>query len=84
MYPFGLFNYIAGLSSIRFSHYAIATVLGRIPGVFLYVWFSSTLTAMRPRDMLLAGTILLFFLLLGVLVRKKFLPQEEFEGIERT
>lgn len=37
IFPFNALNYAAGLSSLRFRSYALATVLGIIPGVAVFV-----------------------------------------------
>jgi len=39
--PYGLVNFVAGLTSIRFKDYFIGTALGTIPGVFPFVLLGS-------------------------------------------
>ena len=41
--PYGPLNYAYGLSSVRFSHYALATWIGMLPGGLLYAYLGSTL-----------------------------------------
>ncbi len=40
--PYGLANYTAGLTSVRFRDYLIATIAGTGPGVFLFVQLGSS------------------------------------------
>jgi uncharacterized membrane protein YdjX (TVP38/TMEM64 family) len=47
--PYALINYAAGFAGIRPLHYFVATIVGTIPGVFIYTWaasgiFSGTMT----------------------------------------
>jgi len=39
--PFGLSNYMYGLSRMRFAPYIAATALGMLPGTFLYVYLGT-------------------------------------------
>lgn len=41
--PFNLLNYALGLTRIRFWEYALATVVGMLPGTVLYVYLGTTL-----------------------------------------
>lgn len=43
LFPFLGINFAAGLSRIRFRDYFLATVLGMIPGTFVYTYFASSL-----------------------------------------
>jgi uncharacterized membrane protein YdjX (TVP38/TMEM64 family) len=36
--PFGFANYAMGLTSVGFGPYVLASVLGMLPGTFLYVY----------------------------------------------
>ena len=40
--PFGLSNYLYGLSKVRFVPYLAATAIGMLPGAFLYVYLGAT------------------------------------------
>ncbi|MFZ9739094.1 MAG: TVP38/TMEM64 family protein [Prochlorotrichaceae cyanobacterium] len=39
--PYGLVNFGAGLTSIRYSDYLLGTLLGTVPGIFPFVWLGS-------------------------------------------
>lgn len=65
--PYGLVNFAAGLTSIRFRDYLLGTVLGTVPGVLPFVMIgSSGLTALQTGDVLpLLGALTLTGLLVG-------------------
>ncbi|GAA6621731.1 TVP38/TMEM64 family protein [Scytonema sp. NUACC26] len=51
--PYGLVNFVAGLTSVSFKDYFLGTVLGTIPGVFPFVLIgSSGLKALKTGDIL--------------------------------
>jgi len=41
-FPFTLLNYLLGLTTVRASSYALANLLGMLPGTFLYVYIGAT------------------------------------------
>jgi uncharacterized membrane protein YdjX (TVP38/TMEM64 family) len=41
LFPFNLLNYVLGLTRISFGRYALATLLGILPGSLMYVYFGS-------------------------------------------
>lgn len=41
--PFNLLNFVAGLSGVRHVHYMLGTLVGMIPGIFVYVNSASAL-----------------------------------------
>ncbi|MEM7601000.1 MAG: TVP38/TMEM64 family protein [Verrucomicrobiota bacterium] len=41
VFPFTLLNYAYGLTSVKWSHYAIASLVGMFPGTVMYVYFGS-------------------------------------------
>ena len=41
VFPFNFQNYAYGLTRIPFWHYTFATLVGMIPGCFMYVYFGS-------------------------------------------
>ncbi len=65
--PYGLVNFAAGLTSIRFRDYLLGTILGTVPGVLPFVMIGSFgLQAVRTGDFLpLAGALGLTGLLIG-------------------
>lgn len=65
--PYGLVNFAAGLTSIRFRDYVLGTALGTVPGILPFVLLgSSGLKALRTGDMLpLLGALSLTGLLVA-------------------
>jgi uncharacterized membrane protein YdjX (TVP38/TMEM64 family) len=63
--PYGLVNFAAGLTSIKFKDYLIGTILGTIPGIFPFVMMGSGLNQLHNGNIipLLSGSGLV-----GVLV----------------
>ncbi|MDX2033234.1 MAG: TVP38/TMEM64 family protein, partial [Blastocatellia bacterium] len=42
VFPFTLLNYFLGLTTVRFGSYALANLIGMLPGTFLYVYLGAT------------------------------------------
>lgn len=64
--PYGLVNFVAGLTSISFRDYLIGTTLGTVPGILPFVLLgSSGLKAVRTGEIL---PLLTALLIIGMLV----------------
>jgi uncharacterized membrane protein YdjX (TVP38/TMEM64 family) len=65
--PYGLVNFLAGLTSVTFKDYVIGTTLGTVPSVLPFVMIgSSGVTAVRTGDALpLLGALTLSGILVG-------------------
>lgn len=64
--PYGLVNFVAGLTSISFKDYLIGTTLGTVPGILPFVFLgSSGLKAIRTGEIL---PLLTALGLIGILV----------------
>jgi uncharacterized membrane protein YdjX (TVP38/TMEM64 family) len=63
--PYGIVNFAAGLTSIKFRDYFLGTLLGTVPGILPFVMMGAGLTALRQGDVL---PILLALALTGILV----------------
>ena len=63
--PYGLVNFAAGLTSIRFQDYLIGTILGTLPGVLPFVMMGSGLQALSEGNVL---PLMFAFALTGMLV----------------
>jgi uncharacterized membrane protein YdjX (TVP38/TMEM64 family) len=42
IFPFTLLNYLLGLTNVRIGSYALANLIGMLPGTFLYVYLGAT------------------------------------------
>ncbi|MBD1890974.1 VTT domain-containing protein [Coleofasciculus sp. FACHB-SPT9] len=86
--PYGLVNFAAGLTSIRFRDYLLGTILGTIPGILPFVMLGSYgLRALKTGDFLpLIGALLLIAMLVGGATwyrRRRTNPRKALEEIER-
>jgi uncharacterized membrane protein YdjX (TVP38/TMEM64 family) len=86
--PYGLVNFAAGLTSIRFRDYLLGTLLGTVPGVLPFVMLgSSGLQAMRTGDVMpLVAALALTGLLVGGATwyrRRRKSPREALQNAEQ-
>jgi uncharacterized membrane protein YdjX (TVP38/TMEM64 family) len=63
--PYGIVNFVAGLTSIKFKDYLIGTLLGTLPGVFPFVMMGAGITELSQGNIL---PLMLAFALTGILV----------------
>ncbi|MGA9381574.1 MAG: TVP38/TMEM64 family protein [Phormidium sp.] len=87
--PYGLVNFAAGLTSIRFRDYLLGTILGTVPGILPFVLLgSSGLQAIRTGDILpLMGALALTGILVGGATwyrRRRRNPKAELSKIEQS
>lgn len=85
--PYGIVNFAAGLTSIRFRDYLIGTLLGTVPGILPFVMMGAGLHALTHGDIL---PLMFALALTGMLVggatwyrRHRRSPQKALEKIER-
>jgi uncharacterized membrane protein YdjX (TVP38/TMEM64 family) len=50
--PYGLVNFTAGLTSIKFKDYLLGTLLGTVPGVLPFVMLGSGITQLSQGNIL--------------------------------
>lgn len=50
--PYGIVNFAAGLTSIKFRDYFLGTLLGTVPGILPFVMMGAGLTALKQGDVL--------------------------------
>jgi uncharacterized membrane protein YdjX (TVP38/TMEM64 family) len=63
--PYGLVNFAAGLTSIKFRDYFLGTLLGTVPGILPFVMMGAGLTALKQGNIL---PLLFALALTGMLV----------------
>jgi uncharacterized membrane protein YdjX (TVP38/TMEM64 family) len=78
--PFGLVNYGAGLTRLRFWQMGLGTVIGAAPKVFAYVALGGSLTDLGAPEAKIAIGLLLVVALVGVLVLRRQLAIDRARG----
>ncbi len=85
--PYGLVNFAAGLTSIKFKDYFIGTLMGTLPGVLPFVMMGSGINELSQGNIL---PLMCAFALTGMLVggatwyrRRRQNPQDALEKAER-
>jgi uncharacterized membrane protein YdjX (TVP38/TMEM64 family) len=63
--PYGIVNFAAGLTSIKFRDYLLGTLLGTVPGILPFVMMGAGLTALKQGDVL---PLLVALALTGMLI----------------
>jgi uncharacterized membrane protein YdjX (TVP38/TMEM64 family) len=63
--PYGIVNFVAGLTSIKFKDYLIGTLLGTLPGVLPFVMMGAGITELSQGNIL---PLMAAFALTGILV----------------
>ncbi|NJK56753.1 MAG: TVP38/TMEM64 family protein [Pleurocapsa sp. SU_5_0] len=63
--PYGIVNFVAGLTSIKFKDYLIGTLLGTLPGVLPFVMMGAGITKLSQGNIL---PLMAAFALTGILV----------------
>ncbi len=63
--PYGMVNFAAGLTSIKFRDYFFGTLLGTVPGILPFVMMGAGLTALKQGNVL---PILVALALIGMLI----------------
>ncbi len=66
--PFDMQNYGFGFSQVRFSAYALGTLVGILPGSFAYVYLGYSLTDVRNSWKILVA----IFLILGLILAQRW------------
>ncbi len=68
--PFDPVSYAAGLTSLRFRHFILATGLGQLPATIVYSWVGSMLTG--STFWFVSGLFILFALTIVIVAAKAF------------
>lgn len=85
--PYGLVNFAAGLTSIRYKDYLTGTILGTVPGILPFVMMGSGLQALSQGNIL---PLMFALALTGMLVggatwyrRRRQNPQKALQQVEQ-
>ncbi|KRQ86796.1 TVP38/TMEM64 family inner membrane protein YdjZ [Caloramator mitchellensis] len=68
--PFDAVSYICGLSDISMKDYLLGTILGIIPGTFIYSYFGSSLKNVMSKEFFIAILLLVCLALIPLLYKK--------------
>jgi uncharacterized membrane protein YdjX (TVP38/TMEM64 family) len=76
-FPLFMLNYGAGLTNVRFRDYFLGTVIGLLPGMFIFIFFFSQVTVSQLSDLLrwqvaLAASLFIGSFFIPTIVRKYF------------
>lgn len=86
--PYGIVNFAAGLTSIRFRDYLVGTVLGTVPGILPFVLMGSGLRSLTTGNVLpFMAALGLTGMLVGVATwyrRRRSFPQKAVSEIENS
>ncbi|MDU5687379.1 MAG: TVP38/TMEM64 family protein [Kluyvera cryocrescens] len=72
--PFDPVSYAAGLTSLRFRHFMLATGLGQLPATIVYSWVGSMLTG--SIFWFVSGLLILFALTIVIVAAKTFYQEK--------
>jgi len=68
--PFDAVSYICGISNITFKDYLLGTIIGIIPGTFIYSYFGSSLKNIRSKEFYIAILLLLLLSLIPFIYKR--------------
>jgi pyruvate/2-oxoglutarate dehydrogenase complex dihydrolipoamide dehydrogenase (E3) component/membrane protein YqaA with SNARE-associated domain len=77
--PFNALNYALGVTNTKLSTYIWTTLVGIIPGVFIYTFFGGALGSMNPSKIIVGVLVLLLFTILVTVVSRLFKKHDENE-----
>ena len=69
--PFDIISYGAGLSKIKFKDFLIATTIGIIPGVFVFINLGDKSQNINSLNFVLASALLGALVLVSYFIKKK-------------
>jgi uncharacterized membrane protein YdjX (TVP38/TMEM64 family) len=74
--PYGVVNYSAGLTRLRFRDMAVGTVVGAAPKVFAYTALGGSLTDLASPEAIVAIAVLVVLALAGALFVRRQIAAE--------
>ncbi|MCG8483646.1 MAG: TVP38/TMEM64 family protein [Clostridia bacterium] len=70
IFPFDAVSYWSGLSKVHFKHFVLATVIGIIPGTFVYNFMGDSLQNPQSFQFLLAVILMAILIIIPLLYKK--------------
>ncbi len=77
--PYGVADFICGLSKMRYLDFALATMVGAIPWILPQVLLADRIVNFNPKDPVLWGTAIAFVLMIVItsrIVKKKHIQEQ--------
>jgi len=71
LFPFDVISYVAGFSGVKFKDFALATILGTIPGIFVFVNVGDKATDISSSNFYLSIALLVGLFVLSFFLKKK-------------
>lgn len=69
---FDLISYAAAFAKVRFTSFALATLIGIIPGTFAYNFLGSSFVSGNPRIIVLAVVVFVVLTVVPILIRNRW------------
>ena len=69
---FDVISYLAAIAKVRFSSFALATVIGIIPGTFAYNFLGSSFVSGNPKIIALAVAAFIVLTVVPILIRNRW------------
>ncbi len=81
LFPFAAVNYLSAIIGIKYKDYALATLIGMLPGsvVYIYLAYTATNISENPLGIIVSIAILVVFTLVLTLVKKRTDKKEQAE-----
>lgn len=71
LFPFDVISYVAGFSGVKFKDFALATILGTVPGIFVFVNVGDKATDISSSNFYLSIALLVGLIVLSFFLKKK-------------
>lgn len=72
LFPFDVVSYAAGISSISYKKYFLATFFGTIPGIFVFVNMGRATLDINPQKFYISISLLICLISFSFLLKQKF------------
>lgn len=69
---FDLISYVAALAKVRFGSFALATLIGIIPGTFAYNFLGSSFVSGNPKIIILAVAVFIVLTVVPIVIRNRW------------
>ncbi|HSI67245.1 MAG TPA: TVP38/TMEM64 family protein, partial [Planococcus sp. (in: firmicutes)] len=74
---FDLISYMAAIAKVRFGSFALATLIGIIPGTFAYNFLGSSFVSGNPRTIFFAVLVFVVLTVVPILIRNRWTNKQK-------